>query len=140
MKLGKACSQKQGCPEFAKLTVALPGPRRRPGKPMHLYLGLDPGLSGAVTLLSSDGKIIMLADMPATARGVGRVKHEVDSVGIARLLQPYSRDIAHGVVENVSARPGQGVASMFSLGHSFGTATAVLACLGIAFELMSAAK
>jgi crossover junction endodeoxyribonuclease RuvC len=52
----------------------------------------------------------------------------------------HVQEIAHGIVESIGARPGQGVASMFSMGHSFGTATAVLACLGIGFELLPATK
>src|SRR5438445_9007178 len=107
---------------------------------MVLFLGLDPGLSGATALVDEAGRMVMVNDMPVTSRGNGRVKREVDAIGIAQLLRPYVCDIAHSIVESVSARPGQGVSSMFSLGHSLGTAAAVIACLGIGFEFMSAAK
>lgn len=107
---------------------------------MSLYLGIDPGLSGAIALVSGDGRLVMVNDMSLTPRGNGRVKHEVDAAGLAHLLRPRLQQIAHGIVELVGAMPGQGVASMFSMGHSFGTATAVLACLGIGFELLPAAK
>jgi hypothetical protein len=107
---------------------------------MTLFLGVDPGLTGAIALVDADGRLHMIEDMPITARGNGRVKHEVDSAGLIHLLRPHGADIVHGVLEVLGARPGQGVASMFSLGHSFGTASAVLSCLGVPFELLSAAK
>lgn len=107
---------------------------------MSLYLGIDPGLSGAIALVNDDGRLHSVEDMPASARGNGRVKHEVDSGGIAHLLRPHAAEVTFGIVESVGARPGQGVASMFSLGHSFGVATAVLSCLGIPFELLTPAR
>jgi crossover junction endodeoxyribonuclease RuvC len=107
---------------------------------MSLYLGIDPGLSGAIALVSGDGQFVMVEDMPLMARGNGRVRHEVDAGGIAHLLRSHASDIVHGVIEQVAAMPGQGVASMFSLGHSAGAATATLAVLGVGFELMAPAK
>jgi len=105
-----------------------------------LYLGIDPGLSGAIALVSGDGQFVMVEDMPLTARGNGRVRHEVDAGGIAHLLRSHASDIVHGIIEQVAAMPGQGVASMFSLGHSLGTATAVVASIGIGFELLPPAR
>ena len=107
---------------------------------MNLYLGIDPGLSGAIALVSDNGRFVMLEDMPTTARGNGRVRHEVDAGGIAHLLRSHASDIVHGIVEQVAAMPRQGVASMFSLGHSLGTATAVVASIGIGFELLPPAR
>jgi len=106
----------------------------------RLFLGLDPGVTGAVALVSADGCLVLVEDLPTTARGSGRVKRECNAAGLAQLLRPYGGDVAHGVVELVAAMPRQGVASMFSIGHSAGTATAVLACLGIGFELLPPAK
>ncbi|MCC7326370.1 MAG: hypothetical protein IT521_06155 [Burkholderiales bacterium] len=107
---------------------------------MSLFLGVDCGLTGAIALVDTDGLLVLVEDMPVMARGNGRVKHEVNASEIAHLLHPHAVDTTFGIVEQVGAMPGQGVASMFSLGHSFGTATAVLACLGIPYELLPAAK
>jgi crossover junction endodeoxyribonuclease RuvC len=35
----------------------------------------------------------LLEDLPTIARGNGRVKRELDAVGLARLLRPVTRDI-----------------------------------------------
>lgn len=106
----------------------------------RLFLGLDPGLAGAIALVNASGAVVLVKDMPITARGRGRVKHEVDAGGIARLLRPHIGNVAFGIVESVSARPGQGVAGTFSLGHSLGSATGTLACLGIPHELLPPTK
>ena len=107
---------------------------------MSLFLGIDPGLSGAIALVSGDGQFVMVEDMPVTRRGNGRVRHEVDAGGITHLLRSHAGDIVHGIIELVAAMPRQGVASMFSLGHSLGTATAVVASIGIGFELLPPTK
>jgi crossover junction endodeoxyribonuclease RuvC len=99
-----------------------------------IFLGIDPGLSGAIALVNGYGELVAVEDMPIAARGGGRVKHEVDAAGITHMLRPHVSDIAHGIVERVGAMPGHGVAGVFSFGHSFGVATAVLACFGIGFE------
>ena len=57
---------------------------------MSVYLGIDPGLSGAIALVNDDGRLVMVEDMPTTARGNGRVRHEVDAGGIAHLLRSHA--------------------------------------------------
>jgi len=49
---------------------------------MKLYLGIDPGLSGAIALVDGETRCVMLEDMPTAARGHGRVRHEVDAGGL----------------------------------------------------------
>lgn len=105
-----------------------------------LFLGVDPGLGGAIALVTGDGSLHMVEDMPVQARGNGRVKNEVDAAGLLRLLRPHAPAIAFGLVERVGARPGQGVASMFSLGHSTGAVDGILAALGVAHQVVSPAK
>ncbi len=79
-----------------------------------------PGLSGTIALVNADGALFAVEDMPTTVRGNGRVKREVDAVGLNHLLQPHAGAIAFGLGERVGAMPGPGLASMFSLGHSTG--------------------
>ncbi len=107
---------------------------------IRLYLGVDPGLSGAVALVHADGGLFEVEDMPVQARGNGRVKHEIDAAGLLHLLRPHAPAIAFGLVERVGARPGQGVASMFSLGHSTGVVDGILAALGIPHQVVTPAK
>lgn len=103
-------------------------------------MGFDPGLSGALALLDGDGKLVDVQDMPIMIRGTGkgRTKHQVNAPALAHIIRsmfsPNSRLPIHAVVEHVSAMPGQGVSSMFSMGDSFGVIRGVLAALEIPME------
>jgi crossover junction endodeoxyribonuclease RuvC len=103
-----------------------------------LYLGVDPGLTGAMALVDASGAFHSVEDIPVMARGKGRVKHEVDPAGLARLLRPHAASIKLAVVEQVSSMPGQGVASVFSMGHSLGCIVGVLQALGVPLRLVPA--
>lgn len=106
---------------------------------MSLILGIDPGLTGACAALDRDGHIHLLEDLPTMERGAGRVRREIDPAALSRLLQPIADDVGLAVVEYVASRPGQGVASVFSMGHSLGTITAVIATLKVPMTLVTPA-
>lgn len=101
-----------------------------------LVVGIDPGLSGALAVLDSQGTVFAVEDLPTLYRGKGRVKHELDPAGLAHLLRPYAAELRLAVVEQVASRPGQGVASVFSLGHSYGAIVGTLAALVIPVRLV----
>jgi crossover junction endodeoxyribonuclease RuvC len=95
-------------------------------------LGIDPGLHGALALLSlSTHKICDIWDMP-TREG------KVDPAGVA-LVVDMAKSIASGrlvaAVENVNSRPHQ--AHAFSFGLSVGIIHGVLGSLGIPFCLVA---
>ena len=107
---------------------------------IRLYLGIDPGLTGAVAAVDAQGHVHLLEELPTILRGTGRVKRELDPAGLAHLLRPITDDIAVALVETVGSRPGQGVASVFSLGQSSGVIAGVLATLGIPVITTTPAK
>ena len=96
------------------------------------YIGVDPGLSGAVAIIQASGSYKVL-DIPIMSKGSGTVKNEINAGGMKNLLSENLTLFAKGVaaVERVNAMPGQGVSSVFSLGDSFGACRSVLACLNI---------
>jgi crossover junction endodeoxyribonuclease RuvC len=108
----------------------------------RLFIGIDPGLSGAVAILDQGGGLVLLEDLPTVASGSGKAKvqRRIDPAGLSRLLGPYQDRAALAVLEAVAARPGQGVASVFSLGDTFGAVRAVLACMGVSVALVSPAE
>lgn len=89
-------------------------------------LGIDPGLNGALALIEN-GKLIELLDIEAS-------DSRINAAHLAGLVQTWRPDFA--VCEVVTARPGQGVTSMFTFGHGLGTITAVLATLSIPYLLI----
>src|SRR5512135_425676 len=97
----------------------------------QLYLGVDIGVSGAIALIDWRGACLQVEDMPCVTRGSGKGQ-QVSGADLAHLLRGWQqRGILHATIEAVSARPGQGVTSMFSFGRSAGLVEGVVATLGI---------
>lgn len=91
------------------------------------YVGIDPGLTGAVGLVEDTGGANVW-DLPTVASGKGVVKRELDPDTLLPLLKRIRADLA--VLERTSAMPGQGVASMFSMGTTRGIILCALAAAG----------
>ena len=103
---------------------------------MMVYtIGIDPGLTGAIAILK-DGEYLDLMDMPTTIKGgSGKVKYEVSATGILQFLRAKipAGEACKALIERVNSMPGQGAATVFSVGDSFGVARAVLASSGFAY-------
>ena len=94
-------------------------------------VGIDPGISGAIAVLDAGGNLTAHSAMPVYQPAKAT---RVNPAALTAFLEPYRN--AHAVLEQVGAMPGQGVASMFSFGHSAGVIEGVLAALGIGYELV----
>jgi len=91
-------------------------------------IGIDPGISGAIVVLEDDIPVEWSL-MPTMKIGS---QNRVNAVALAALLRGYGNDNkVFAYVEQVHAMPKQGVASMFSFGHSCGVIAGVLG----AFEI-----
>ena len=88
-----------------------------------MILGIDVGISGGVALLDGD-KLVEVHDMPTVSKTVsGKKKRRIDARALYELLQ--FEKLSHAFVEIVTARPNQGVSSMFAFGQASGIAEAV---------------
>jgi crossover junction endodeoxyribonuclease RuvC len=107
------------------------------GAVVTIVCGIDPGLSGAICMLDTDGTI-SIDDMPVHAlkRG-GKNKREIDPHRLAVLL---SGRIGHAFIEQVSSMPGQGVSSVFAFGKTVGVIIGVLATHGVPMTFISPVK
>jgi hypothetical protein len=94
-----------------------------------MILAIDPGLSGAFALL---GETVLVDDLPVHlaqhGRG-GKTRAELDVHGFKNLLTGQA--IEHVLIERVTARPGQGVTSMFRFGEAAGTLYGLVIGLGL---------
>lgn len=115
----------------------------------QLVIGIDIGVTGALTCISTRARSqAHIQDMPAVARGKAgaKVSNEINAAGLADMLRAlmthYEIDPndAIAVVERVSAMPGQGSSSGFSLGDSSGVIRAVLATLRIPTHFITPAN
>ena len=95
----------------------------------QFVLGVDPGISGALSLYEISTKNIHIFDMPVTD---GRV----DPAKLAAIIEMCKvRGTIHAAVENVSSMPRQ--AGAFNFGRSAGVVHGVLGALGIPYSLVS---
>ena len=88
-----------------------------------IYIGIDPGKSGAYAILYPNGIVVKpmaKGDFDEAMREVAA--HEEPKIAC---------------VELVGAMPGQGVTSMFNFGKSFGYIEGVLQALQIPYQLIS---
>lgn len=92
-----------------------------------MIIGIDPGLDGGIAIISGS-HIELLESVPTMSKG-GFIKRQVDGQKLADILRPFSDGICY--LEGVSSRPGQGVASVFSFGDTYGCIRGVLGALNI---------
>lgn len=100
-----------------------------------LAISVDPGLTGAISLLCTERGLLECADIPTCANGTasGSMKRWLDTVALASLLDTwarrhdFARDAVAGVVERpipMPTLPAQTIASQFD---TFGAIRAILA-------------
>lgn len=95
---------------------------------MREYIGIDPGKSGALAII--------------TCWGNGKVDYIVqpfDATQYVKLLGEHSVNVVV-CVEKVNAMPGQGVTSMFNFGHNLGFIEGVLQANDIPYQLVPPQK
>lgn len=86
-----------------------------------LIVGIDPGKTGGISMLTMDGGVWLTQPMPET-------EHET-----AELLGEFAPRIAKAFIERVQPMP-TGTVAMFKLGRSYGMLRGILAVLQIPFD------
>lgn len=97
----------------------------------RVFLGIDPGFSGAIAVVRRAGSRIVLD-------GIFRL----DGVphAAAHFLASLKDQAVGCCLEQVHAFPKQGVSSTFKFGQSFGQCIGMLAAFGIPYKLVSPVK
>jgi hypothetical protein len=90
-----------------------------------IFIGVDPGLSGAIAAVRGDGTLIGSWDLPTVSASKGG--KELHLTEIRRMiLRLVGNGPAHAAIEKVHAMPGQGVVSMFRFGRATGQLEGIL--------------
>lgn len=89
------------------------------------YIGIDPGKKGAIAII--DEKRTVIARATFSEETYIQILREIDAPCIVCL-------------EQVGARPGQGVTSMFHFGENFGWIRGVLQALSIPYQTVTPLK
>jgi len=99
-----------------------------------IILAIDPGVTGALAWVTSDGILIDAVDVPII---VVRGKKKISAAGLVTLMK--TRSVSCVVIEGVASRPKQGVASMFNFGYSAGLLEGAATALGFPVQIIPAA-
>jgi crossover junction endodeoxyribonuclease RuvC len=104
---------------------------------LTLYIGIDPGLNGAIAFLDVEKGHLSIMDMPILeVKRNNKTKNEVNPVGVA-IAMGLAGEVSRAVLERVGAMPGQGVTSVFSFGRSVGIIEGVLATMLIPVDIVT---
>ena len=103
---------------------------------MELILGIDIGTTGAIAIVSSDGSLVDLVDMPVLQDGPAARK-AVNGPLLAAAI--YKSQATTAFIEYVGARPGEGAVGAFAFGRSRGVVEGVLAGAGIPVTMIAPA-
>ncbi len=95
-------------------------------KPEPFIMGIDPGFSGGIALLSESDLIV--TDIPIVKY---LKKKEVDAEAFSRIVEAASKRTLFAIIEDVHSMPNQGVASTFKFGYNAGILYGVLKAFGI---------
>jgi crossover junction endodeoxyribonuclease RuvC len=102
-----------------------------------IFIGIDPGLDGAIAFFNIDYAGFSVTDMPTVeVLRSGKKKREVNAQMLSSVISSIGPD-AVAVMERVNAMPGQGVTSVFSFGRSSGIVEGVLAGLQIPLTIVT---
>ena len=109
---------------------------------MTVYIGIDPGLSGAIARLDGVTSELRVEDVPTfeLVRN-GKKKREIDVHSLARILDDMAKEPGTRIIiEGVGAMPGQGVSSVFAFGKAFGILIGASASTFCPIDFVSPAK
>jgi Holliday junction resolvasome RuvABC endonuclease subunit len=84
-----------------------------------MYIGIDPGYSGAWGMIDHNGKYQSCGDM------LHNEKHILSRLVHAEISQALEQQDLEVIIEMVHSMPGQGVSSSFKFGMAFGAAIAI---------------
>ena len=102
-----------------------------------IYIGIDPGLSGALAEIFGEGNAAV-HDTPTMVVSGVKEKRVYNTAAMAALLSPdRGNPEVLVVLESVHSMPKQGVASSFSFGQGLGMWQGIIAALGLPLEMPS---
>jgi len=95
-----------------------------------IVIGLDPGVTGGITMLYKNGKVDINRIPVETVIVNKKTKKKYDLKGIVALLKPLAGKSVLFVQERVTSMPGEGSTSSFNFGHSSGSTIGIATAFG----------
>lgn len=106
---------------------------------MHIYCGIDPGLTGALAFLNTKTSTLSVHDMPVVKVTTGdTTRSRLDIERLPALFDDEAPDLA--MIEKVHSTPNDGHVGAFTFGKATGLVIGVMAGMGIPFEEVTPGK
>jgi len=101
-----------------------------------IYVGIDNGLSGGITVLDKEQNIIKSFIMPTLK--VNK-KNEYDTKSIVEFFHNpgYALSDIHCCLEKSHVRPVSGKRACFMTGYGYGLMQGILECIGVSYEIVT---
>lgn len=104
---------------------------------MRFFLGIDPGVSGALAFYDPVAGELKIWDMPTHEVKVGnKYRRKLDLTALASIMDIAGSETKSAIIEDVGAMPKQGVTSSFSFGFAAGAAQMAVAANFISSRLV----
>ncbi len=97
-------------------------------------LGIDPGLDGAIAVLTETGELVEIHDMPTLLDGA-KGRRAVNPALFASIVR--STHASRAYCELIGPRPTDGTTGAFGFGRTRGIIEGVLAAAGIPLEMIA---
>lgn len=104
---------------------------------MNVFIGVDPGVTGAVAAVDQSGNFVDCFDVPTFKIGK---RSCIDPKAIAEMIEEIPGSISRVCIEETGPRPGEGVCSSFTSGRVFGVLLGVFAAMRAPVVLVRPAK
>jgi crossover junction endodeoxyribonuclease RuvC len=101
---------------------------------MTTILGIDPGLDGAIAVLTEAGELVAIHDMPTLLDGA-KGRRAVNPALFASIVR--STHATRAYCELIGPRPTDGTTGAFGFGRTRGIIEGVLAAAGIPLEMIA---
>lgn len=109
-----------------------------------MYIGIDPGVKGAIALIAFDGSLLKVANFPTITEksNKGRNMSRPDLTGLIKIFSYIKENIVLGapiriMIEKPVLMPGQNVSSTFNNGKSHGIALTLLEVFFPGIEILT---
>jgi Holliday junction resolvasome RuvABC endonuclease subunit len=104
-----------------------------------MWIGIDPGLSGAVAIITA--KEVTFIDTPTEIVRRNTTRRVYNPVAMATEIMcikdiKSSLDKVHVAIERQGAMPKQGVSSTFSIGMGYGLWIGIIAAMGLPYTII----
>jgi len=106
-------------------------------KQKKIIIGIDPGLTGAVAVIKSDGELYVVDTPIIEVKKGKKMKKEYLPSQMADILREYLGANCHVFLEKVHSMPKQGVSSVFGFGEGYGLWIGMIAAFRLPMTLVT---